>query len=224
MGLSVSKIRKMAQDETGQERARMELRCQVLEKMVNARLQAHKSHILTGERGDQEIRSGTIVEAVRQVNIVLSSDRGPELADAIDEFFSGHFMTGLGKLVHLAVNSVLGNSSMGEYETSEMFIVWEQNALLRYDIYCYRWNFATEGVIANTEGVAGVLLCKRVLDITKTDPQVLSWAISHQASALGENDAMKMIDEAMGVLEKVMSFQARVQKIQAESGLAIQLE
>ena len=90
-------------------------------------------HIYSQERG-------TIVEACKQVNIVLSSKPSDDLVEAIDEFFSGNFMSGLGKLVHVAVKGVLGNASMGEYETSQMFIVWEYNVLLRYDAYCYRCN------------------------------------------------------------------------------------
>ena len=217
----MSTIRKEARELNDMEKRRMEERLQILEKMVNGRLQKQHSHILTGERGDQEIHSGTIVEACKQVNIVLSSKPSDDLVEAIDEFFSGNFMSGLGKLVHVAVKGVLGNASMGEYETSQMFIVWEYNALLRYDAYCYRWNFAAEGVIEDTEGVVGVLLCKRVIDITKTDPQVLTWAISRQASSLGKKDEAQMIEEAMGVLERVMKFQVKVRNLQEESGLVI---
>ena len=136
----MSTIRKEARELNDMEKRRMEERLQILEKMVNSRLQKQHSHILTGERGDQEIHSGTIVEACKQVNIVLSSKPSDDLVEAIDEFFSGNFMSGLGKLVHVAVKGVLGNASMGEYETSQMFIVWEYNALLRYDAYCYRCN------------------------------------------------------------------------------------
>ena len=83
------------------------------------------------------------------------------------------------------------------------------------------WNFAAAGVIEDTEGVVGVLLCKRVIDITKTDPQVLTWAISRQASSLGKKDEAQMIEEAMGVLERVMKFQVKVRNLQEESGLVI---
>ena len=220
MGQKTSQIRDEARSMNDQERKRLEERLQILEKMVNGRLQVQQGHILAGERGDQEIHSGTIVEAYKQVNIVLSSKASPELEGAISDFFSGNLMTGLGKLVGLALKSVLGNASMGEYETSEMFIVWTDNALLRYDVYCYRWNFAAAGVIEDTEGVVGILLCKRVIDLTTTDPQVITWAISRQANILKKEDEVKeMIEEAMQVLEKVMKFQAKMKKMQSELGL-----
>lgn len=223
MGKSVSKIRDEARAAGTEDRQRMEERLQILERMVTSRIQVQKSHLLAGERGNQEIHSGTIVEAFQQVNIVLTSQPSPELSGAIDEFFSGQYMKGLGRLVHLAVATVLGNSSMGEYETSEMFIVWTDNALLRYDIYCYRWNFAFKGVVEDTEGVVGILLFKRVIDLTKTDPQVITWAISRQASVLGkEKEIEGMIDEAMKILEKIVGFQSKLKKIIEDSGLAIE--
>lgn len=223
MGAPISKLRKEAREANEQERQRMEERLQILEKMVTSRLQVQKSHIIAGERGDQEIHSGTIVQEFQQVNIALSSKPSQNLEEAIDDFFSDHFMRGLGKLVHVAVATVLGNNCMGEYETSEMFIVWTDNALLRYDMYCYRWNFAAKGVIEDTEGVVGVLLFKRVIDFTKTDPQVITWAISRQASVLGrDSEVADMIDEAMKILEKVVAFQVRVRKIEAEAGLSIE--
>ena len=52
--------------------------------------------------------------------------------------------------VQLGANTVLGNTSIGEYETTDMFIVWSNNALLRCDAYYYYWNFATKGVICFT--------------------------------------------------------------------------
>lgn len=220
MGKSVSKVRDEARELNDEQRRRMEERLQILEKMVNGRLQVQLQHVLAGERGDQEIHSGTVVEEMKQVNIVISNQPATELQEAIDAFFSGEVMTGLGKLVGLSVKAVLGNSSMGEYETSQMFIVWTDNALLRYDMYCYRWNFAVKGVIEETEGVVGVLLCKRVIDLTTTDPQVITWAISRQASILGKTSEIKdMIEEAMEVLENVMKFQTRMKKAQLEYGV-----
>ena len=81
---------------------------------------------------------------------------------------------------------------MGEYETTpDMFIVWTidnrggtNNALFRCDAYYYRWNFVSQGVINGAERVV-----KR--DLTKTDPQVLTWAISKQLRRLSSRGWLK---------------------------------
>lgn len=212
MGQSVSKIREeVANYATELERQQMQERIRILQKMVESHLDKQQHHILNGERGNQEIHSGTVVEEFKQVNLKLEGKPSPDLEGAVDSFFDRSFMTGLGKLVHLGIGAVLGNESMGEYQSSTMLIVWTNNALLRCDTYCYRWNFSSKGVIEKVEGVIGMLMIQRVIDITKTDPQVLTWAISRQANTLGqESDAM--IDEAMAVVKKVSNFQKEVKK------------
>lgn len=77
--------------------------------------------------------------------------------------------------------------------------------------------FSSTNIITDTQGVVGILLCKRVIDLTTTDPQVLTWAISHQAKLLErESEEKQMIDEAMEVLKNVVQFQADLKKSSAQ--------
>ena len=216
MGQSIASIRNEAELADEAEKAKMEERLQILEKMMNGHLDKELQQVINGQRSDQEIHAGTIVSHFKQVNIKMSKKESPDLDSAIDDFFDGEFLKGIGKLVHLSVRAVLGNESMGEYEASSMFIVWNDNALVRCDAYCYRWNFTSKGVIENVEGAVGILLLQRVIDMTKTDPQVLTWAISRQAAALGnESSASKMIDDAISVIKKVVGFQVDLKKLKA---------
>lgn len=130
MGNPISKIRAEAEQADEAKKMQMEERLQILEKMVTSRLQTAQASIVKGQRGDQEVHSGVIVEEFKQISIVQTSKASPVLKEAIDNFFSGNFLKGLNELVNLAVEAVLGNASMGEYESSEMFIVWHNNALL----------------------------------------------------------------------------------------------
>lgn len=219
MGQKISQVRDEAKKADREVRLEMEERLQILEKMVHGQLANQHKHIIAGERGDQEIYSGTVVEEFKQVNIVMQEKASQDLEDAVDSFFSGSVMKGLGKLIRLSMAAVLGNTSMGEYETSTMLIVWTNNALLRCDTYYYRWNFASKGIIENMEGVVGILMLKRVIDVTQTDPQVLTWAISRQASLLDkEEETIEMIEEAMKIIKKVATFQKEVKMI--ESGIS----
>ena len=216
MGQSISSIRNEAEIADEQEKQKMQERLQILEKMVDSHLDKELQHVVNGERGDQEIHAGTVVSHFKEVNVKMSNKESPDLDKAIDDFFDGAFLKRASKLLHLSVRSVLGNESMGEYEASSMFIVWNDNALVRCDAYCYRWNFASKGVIENVEGAVGILLLQRVIDITKTNPQVLTWAISRQAAALGEESkASTMIDEATSVIKKVVAFQRDLKKLNA---------
>lgn len=221
MGNPISLLRKELTKADEEKRKDMEQRLQILEKMVTGRLENEMHHILAGERGDQEIHTGTVVEMHRQINITQKEGGSQDIKDAIGDFFSGDFIGGLENLVQLAANSVLGNASMGEYENNSMFIVWTSNALLRCDAYYYRWNFVSEGVIGGAEGCVGVLLVKRVIDATSTNPQVLTWAITSQAGRQGEHDDEEVaehIDSAMTVIERVIQFQMKVKKLTGGGG------
>ena len=181
MGQAVTKIRDELKSANEDIRRKMEERLQILERMVQGNLDKQQSLVIAGRRGDQKIHSGTVVQVFKQVNVVMQEQGSGDLENAIDDFFQGSFMSGFSKLVSMSVKTVLGNSSMGEYQSSSMLIVWTDNALIRCDTYCYRWNFSSEGVIEQVEGAVGILMIQRVIDVSKTDPQVLSWAITRQA-------------------------------------------
>lgn len=201
MGSELSAVRQTIKEPEKAAQEEMEQRLRILEKMINLRLQNETSNILAGKKNDQEIDTGTIVAIHRQIYIKASGtpDTDP-VAKAIKDFFSGEsgVMSGLKAIIKLGADVILGNTSIGEYESSDMFIVWSNNALLRCDTYYYRWNFVSEGVISVAEGVSGCLLVKRVIDLTKTDPQVLTWAITEQcAKSTKPVDADSMISSAM---------------------------
>ena len=125
--------------------------------------------------------------------------------------------------MEVGASSVLYNAAIGEYETTDMFIIWSHNALIRCNAYYYRWNFSTLGIMENVEGVIGICLVKRVINLAKTDPQVLTYAISQMADRLkdsGDDDkanATKMINEAIAVLQKVVKLQQSFQKTEVGS-------
>ena len=221
MGQSISELRDQATKAQGVERQEMEQRLQILEKMLDQRLETRKIHILSGEKNDQEIDTGTIVSLHKMVYIKQAKGASQDLKKAIHQLFAGDFIGGLESIVMLGADTVLGNDSMGEYEKTDMFIVWTDNALLRCDAYYYRWNFVSKSVINQTEGATGILLVKRVIDLTKTDPQVLTWAISRMADRLNHAepkppkpvDPQELIDQALKVLEKVAAFEAKVKAL-----------
>ena len=225
MGNPISTVRKTLKEQNEDDRKDREQQLQILEKMIEGKLESARHQIIGGERGDLMIHGGTIVELHRQINIDVT-EGGQDIAEAInstlDCFFSGDIMggikNGLKQIVKVGADAILGNSSAGEYEHEDMFIVWSNNALLRCDAYYYKFNFSSQGVIKATEGATGVLLVKRVLDVSKTDPQVLCWAISSMAARINEIDqATAYIDKAMKVVEKVAEFQRRLRAIEART-------
>ena len=213
MGSPISKLRNQQEAE----KREMQERLTVLEKMVNYHLDNAKTQMLAGERNDQEIHTGTVVEFIKQVNITMIKEENPDLDHAVKEFFGGKVVNGFHKLVSVSVRSVLGNASMGEHEGNNMFIQWQDNALLRVDAYYYRWNFSSNEIIKDVEGASGVVCIKRVINLVDTDPQVLTWAISKQASVDDSSEsAPELIDEAIAIIKKVSELQLVVHQLQTE--------
>ena len=78
------------------------------------------------------------------------------------------------------MNSVLENLNTGEHKATKMFIQWSGHGLIRFDVYCYRCNFYSNEVIKNFKGAIGVILIKRIINLTVTDPQLLASTIYNQ--------------------------------------------
>ena len=218
MGNPISKVREEATEADNTKKMEMQQRMNILEKMIESKLQNETTKILAGEPNDQEIHTGTVVSLHKQINIKESQKESQKISDAIGDFFSGEWLGGLQEVIELGAEAVLGNATMGEYESTDMLIVWTNNALLRCDAYYYRWNFVTDGVIDQAEGVVGVLLVQRVIDITQTDPQVLLWAITQQATRakMTKEETEKMIDSAMEMMDKVVEIQKKVVEIEKD--------
>jgi len=219
MGNPVSKLREdIAQDDA--EKEKKEERINVLEKMVKSHLATAKQEMLSGERHDEEIRAGTIVEYSEQVSLSMKTSPSPDLESGINDFFGGNLLSGFSSLIKVGVETVLGNNSIGQHEGTNMFIIWTDNALLRLDSYYYRWNFTSSEVIKDVEGASGVVMMRRVIDLTKTDPQVLTWAITRQAELLNQPDqAGQMIDDAVAVITKVAKLQKTLHDIEAKESI-----
>ena len=192
MGQPIAKLRKEVTQE--EEKREFEERLRILERMVDQRLDHEKAAILNGERNDQEIDTGIVVFLHKMVYMKTEKHESEDMKKVIRQLFASDFVGGLESIIEKSAETVLGNDSWGEYESSDMFIVWSDNALLRCDTYYYRWNFVSKSVINEIEGVTGCLLMKRVIDITKTDPQVLTWAITRMADRLNDETEQKPDD------------------------------
>ena len=171
MGTPISSLRKEIDQSEG-EKETMQERLNILEKVVNYQLDSAKNEMLNGDKNDQEIDTGTVVEFSKQVNISISGKPSDDLEEAIKDFLGDSMEEGFEKVVSDEVDAVLGNSSMGEHEGYNLFIVWSDNVQLRLDAYYYRWNFSSNEVIQEVDGVSGTIVIKRVIDLAQTDPQV----------------------------------------------------
>ena len=209
MGNSISTAREDAQSADRETRLEIEERLKILEKAVRSHLDNEKLSIVAGDRGDKEICTGMVVDVLRKVHVVMSltsREIGPLIVeDVIKSFFSEVNLTGLDKLINSSISEIVANNKAGEHSLRHMIVLPTRisSLFIRCDAYYYRWNFASRGIINNLEGVVGILLLKRVVDVAKTDNKVLKSALldtqsrtvddlqDHSESELGSETTME---------------------------------
>lgn len=181
MGIALSTIREDTRRADRETRLEVEERLKLLEKMVHSRLEKQQLLMVAEGSGDQElICTGMVVDVLKKVNIVMSSSKENSslfLDELINEsFFVEVKLRGLDKLINFEISKVSEEKSVGEHSVNHMIILptnLTPRSFLRCDVYSYRWNFASKGIIKDMEGVVGILLLKRVIDVTKTDHTLL---------------------------------------------------
>ena len=129
------------------------------------------------------------MDVFKKVNIVMSSrskeNMSPFVNDLINSFFGEVKLRGLDKLINFDLSKVAGRTAVGEHSVNHKIILptnLTSQSFLRCDAYYYRWNFDSKGIIEDMKGVVGVLLLKRVVDVTKTDRKLLDSALSDTMS------------------------------------------
>ena len=147
-----------------------------LEKMANAQLESVKDQILTGSEQNMELYKGTVVSKMQKV-VCSASSKATGVEDCISDFFDGEVSDGLKKLVNVALDTILGNTSIGESSVEDMLILFENGAIVRFDLYYWKWNFSDKGVIDVAENVMLVYCIKRVIDLETVNWSALVYAI-----------------------------------------------
>jgi hypothetical protein len=194
MGTALSVLREQEAKQEAQAKEQLAM----LEKMAQAQLASKVDEILHGRSDDEEIHKGLVVAKHQQI-FVNASSKSDKAHKAIDDFFSGDLLNGAKELILGGVDELLGNYSVGENESEDMLILWENNALLRVDVYYWKWNFSSEGVVKVAQNVFAVYCVKRVINPEQVDPNVLIYAISRMCA----KNKMKA-DEALDYVKKIM--------------------
>ena len=202
MGSIIDAMSKEAEDNAKQQLA-------MLQKMAQAQLDAHETNIMFGNAQDQEIHSGTVVSKQKKV-CIDASHNSSSIGNIMKDFFDGDIKDGFQNMIMMGVNTILGNTNIGENESQDMFVTWENNALLRIDAYYWKWNFSEKGIISKSQNVFAIFCMKRVVDMKKVDPQVLIWAISRrmkQNEGYSSDQSLRyignLVDRLKAIREKI---------------------
>lgn len=135
----------------------------------------------------------------------VSSSIDSEITQVIDQFFTGSkdgIKEGFKTLIQIGLKTLLGDSSSGEQEVQQFYVVEEHNAIIRVDVKFWRYNFSATGIISSCQNAFCYLFCKSVVDHTKLTADEFVYLLSEQ---LQDNIELvtKYIDELKKAWGKV---------------------
>ncbi|KAI1808693.1 hypothetical protein F4811DRAFT_569486 [Daldinia bambusicola] len=139
-------------------------RLDTFEAELNKMFLDHESAMKTSVPGKRALRFE------RHVQVDTESAPGDGVDKAVDAFFGAGDTGGKGVLegfknvVKTGLSTILGDTSAGESYDKKFFVCVKHNAIIRVDMYTYKYNFATKGVISTHKNILAYILCISVVD------------------------------------------------------------
>ncbi|KAL9077599.1 MAG: hypothetical protein Q9157_003295 [Trypethelium eluteriae] len=180
----------MLKDPAKEQAAKEQL--ELLMKLADARLDTFESK-LKNISLDHDSAMKTSVPRKRALRFersvrVDTDERGsPGVDEAVNAFFgSGDtgapgVLDGFKAVVKTGLKTILGDTSAGESYDEKFFVCIKHNAIIRVDMYTYRYNFSTQGVISTHKNVLAYILCTSVVDHADVTPDEMIYLSSEFA-------------------------------------------
>jgi hypothetical protein len=115
------------------------------------------------------------------VGLGEKSDIVSKIGSSVGSFLTGdskEISTGILNIASTAVDSILGDVSLGEIEQQEFFVIPQHNAIIRIDVKCWRYNFSSVGVITDSQNIFCYVCCKSVVDHKSLTDDEFTYLIS----------------------------------------------
>jgi hypothetical protein len=187
MGAVISAIRESL-DNTIEEKRKQGEQLDFLVKASEAKLQVAEEDInnmfLNPEAvGKIQVIGSRALRFKRCYTIGVNSSSQAGIGSAVDSFFQGgksDVAEGFKTLLHTSLDTILGNSSMGETNSKEFFVFVANNAIVRIDCRFWRYNFSNKGIIGTEQNAFCYTYCLSIVDHTKVSLDELTFLISEQ--------------------------------------------
>ena len=175
-----------------------------LQKMAQAKCDQFeaelKSMFTSGGASECEVVGNRAIAYYKCQHVDIKAGCGTAIREAINMFFSGgdDVKNGFQKIVETALDTLIGNTSMGEHEEKMFFVYPENFAIVRVDVKCYKYCFSSSGVIAKSENVFCYTMAKSIVDHTKLTIDELLYMVVEMIGA-------EKIDEVEAFIKQLKS-------------------
>lgn len=173
----------------------------LLQKMAQAKCDQYKSELksmfTSNGTSECEIVGNRAIRYNDGQHVNISAECDQAIKDAIDAFFHGEedVKQGFQKIIRAAIDTLIGNTAIGEQEEKMFFIYPENFTIVRVDVKCYKYSFSSTGVIANTENIFCYTMAKSIVDHTKVTIDELLYMVTEMIGAEKLNEVEKFVEQ-----------------------------
>lgn len=176
---------------------------QTLEKMMINKIAAESSQMKDDALQDKSLPIVAIVDTSEKYSVKVENVPPEQIHDTVDAILGGNFIEGLEKLLSIALNELVGDTSAGEKFKKDFHVVFSNNSLLRVDFMLYKYDFSSEGIVEKIQNGFCYYAQIGVLDLKKVSPQVLLYELTR---AIGPEN----LQAAASELEKLGTLAERL--------------
>lgn len=172
-----------------------------LQKMAQAKCEQFRAELqnmfVSGGTKELEIVGNRAMSYHDMQHVDLSSKSSDSIKKAIEMFFKGKegVIEGFKSIVETALDTLIGNSSMGEYEEKMFFVYPENFAIVRVDVKFYKYTFSSKGIIADTENIFCYTMAKSIVDHKKLSIDELLYLVTEMIGADNISEVKAFIKE-----------------------------
>ncbi|KAJ3540663.1 hypothetical protein NM208_g4964 [Fusarium decemcellulare] len=174
MGDQISKLIDNSDDKETKAKEQLD----ILMKLADARLDTFEQELIAmfldnAGAAKRSVPGKRALRFERSVRVDCGSAGSPGVDQAVDAFFGigdeggsvkKGVLDGFKAVVKTGLKQILGDTSAGESYDKKFFVCIKHNAIIRVDMYTYRYNFSNEGVISTHKNVFAYILCTSVVD------------------------------------------------------------
>ncbi|KAK4692046.1 hypothetical protein P7C71_g5083, partial [Lecanoromycetidae sp. Uapishka_2] len=168
MGAAASAVANLL-DHSKEDEAKAKEQLELMMKLADARLDTFEGE-LKSMFLDHESAMKTSVPGKRALRFERHVSPGAGVENAVDAFFGASdtgtkgVLEGFKNVVKTGLSTILGDTSAGESYDKKFFVCVKHNAIIRVDMYTYKYNFSSQGVISNHKNILAYILCISVVD------------------------------------------------------------
>lgn len=201
-------IKKAIADLTGsdEDKSKAQAQLEFLRSSATAQLELIANKIEKKLTGQDDLNGlyivpEAIVGTAQGYNVQSSEKPDEAITAAVNYFFSGSkdsVKNGFAKIVETALDTLLGNTEIGETKKEYYFLMMENNSFVRVDLGVWKYYFSQKGIISDTQQAVCYSLYKSVIDHTKVSKDLMINLISQY---LG--DDLSVIKEYIGEIHEL---------------------